>query len=409
MGVKSYTGGHFSNGSIRQILQQERYTGNTLFQKTYIDTFGSGKTKYNNGELPQYYVRNTHPAIISEETFNSVQEIRQKKRELGAFANPHIKTTALTSKIKCKHCNRSFQRTSRKLVNGRSRYWVCATRKAGQGNPCGTGDLHEEQLKKLISEVLEVDEFDDELFLERVDHIEVTGKDLLEFFMTDGSLITRTYVSTARKDAWTPEVRKKVSRQRRSKDARRIKNAASPYTGFIRCGRCGNSFYGQKLTLKDGTKVRYLRYRTKLSECPSNTIQESTLNALVCDVLGLDDYDEAAMDKAMDYFRRTATLDLDDTHGNTRDGIHTANMGGVYLGIVAGVGGLRIKEDGLHLSPRLPEKWDGYSFTVKHMGATINIQVRKNRCTLELLNGEPVTVFISGKKVKVKDKTKVDL
>jgi DNA invertase Pin-like site-specific DNA recombinase len=301
MGVKSYTGGHFSNSSIRQILQQERYTGNTLFQKTYIDTFGSGKTKYNNGELPQYYARNTHPAIISEETFNKVQEIRQKKRELGAFANPHIKTTALTSKIKCKHCNRSFQRTGRKLVNGRSRYWICATRKAGQGNPCGTGDLHEEQLKKLINEVLGVDKFDDDLFLEKVDHIEVTGKDLLEFFMSDGSLVTRTYVSTARKDAWTPEVRKKVSRQRRSKDARRIKNAASPYTGFIRCGICGNSFYGQKLTLKDGTKVCYLRCRTKLSECPSNTIQESTLNALVCDVLGLEEYDEAAMDKAMDY------------------------------------------------------------------------------------------------------------
>ena len=136
------------------------------------------------------------------------------------------------------------------------------------------------------------------------------------------------------------------------------------------------------------------------------TTHDSSLSTCVFSIMAAKLGD---MDKAMDYFRRTATLDLDDTHGNTRDGIHTANMGGVYLGIVAGFGGLRIKEDGLHLSPRLPEKWDGYSFTVKHMGATINIQVRKNRCTLELLNGEPVTVFISGKKVKVKDKTKVDL
>lgn len=298
MGVKSYTGDHFGNTSIRHILRQERYTGNTLFQKTYID---GGKTKYNNGELPQYYAKNTHPAIISEETFNKVQEIMQKKRKLGAFANPHIKTNTLTSKIKCKHCNRSFQRTTRKLVNGRSRYWICATRKAGQGNPCGTGDLHEEQLKKLICEVLRIDEFNDNLFLEQVDHIEVTGKDQLEFFMTDGSLIKRTYMSTARKDAWTPEIRKKVSYQRRRKDTHRIKNAASPYTVFIRCGKCGNSFYGQKSTLKDGTKVNYLRCRTRISECPSNAIQESTLNALVCDVLGLEEYDEAAMDKAMDY------------------------------------------------------------------------------------------------------------
>ncbi|MBY0584080.1 zinc ribbon domain-containing protein [Murdochiella sp. Marseille-P8839] len=119
--------------------------------------------------------------------------------------------------------------------------------------------------------------------------------------MTDGNLIKRTYVSTARKDAWTLEVRKKVSYQRRRKDTHRIKNAASPYTGFIRCGKCGNSFCGQKSTLKDVTKVNYLRCRTRISECPSNAIQESTLNALVCDVLGLEEYDEAAMDKAMDY------------------------------------------------------------------------------------------------------------
>ena len=96
--MKSYTGDHFGNTSIRHILRQERYTGNTLFQKTYID---SGKTKYNNGELPQYYAKNTHPAIIIEETFNKVQEIMHKKRKLGAFANPHIKTNTLTSKIKC--------------------------------------------------------------------------------------------------------------------------------------------------------------------------------------------------------------------------------------------------------------------------------------------------------------------
>ncbi len=59
-----------------------------------------------------------------------VQEIRHKKRELGAFTNQLIKTNVLTSKIKCKYCNISFQRASRKLVNGRSRYSIYATRKA---------------------------------------------------------------------------------------------------------------------------------------------------------------------------------------------------------------------------------------------------------------------------------------
>jgi site-specific DNA recombinase len=251
-------------------------------------------------DLLSSWAKEARSESISSPSSDKVQEIRQKKRELGAFANPHIKTSVVTAKIKCTHCNRSFQRAGKKNKTGHTRCWMCATRKAGQGNPCGTGDINEEQLKKIISEVLDIDEFDGEVFLEKVDHIDVTGKDHLEFFMTDGSLIHRTYVSTARRDAWTPEYKERYKKIKRSKDTSGLKNPASPYTGFIRCGRCGNSFYGQKLTLKDGTKVCYLRCRTKLSECPSNTIQESTLNALVCDVLGLEEYDEAAMDKAMD-------------------------------------------------------------------------------------------------------------
>ena len=51
MGVKSYTGGHSGKNSIRQILTLERHSGNTRIQKTYLEDV---KTKFNNGELPQY-------------------------------------------------------------------------------------------------------------------------------------------------------------------------------------------------------------------------------------------------------------------------------------------------------------------------------------------------------------------
>ncbi len=301
MGVKSYTGGHFSNSAIRAILKQERYTGNTLFQKTYIDTFGSGKTKYNRGELPQYYAENTHPAIISEETFQKAQELRSHKRALGAFANPHIKTSALTSKIRCRHCQRSFQRSSKNLKSGKYHGWMCATRKAGQGNPCGTGDLHEDQLKKIICDVLGIDEFDDDVFLERVDHIEVTGKDQLKFFMADGTTIHRTYESNARKDCWTPERRKKVSQDRRNKHKHPIKNAATPFTGMIRCGYCGNTFAAQKHTYSTGQIEYYLLCRTPAAQCPCNSIKESTLRELTHEVMELDTFDESKMDEQIDH------------------------------------------------------------------------------------------------------------
>ncbi len=117
------------------------------------------------------------------------------------------------------------------------------------------------------------------------------------------------------------------------------------------------------------------------------------------------------MEKAMDYFQQSATLDLDDTHGNTRDGIHTANMGGGYLSIVGGFGGLRIKEDGLHLRPRLPENWAGYIFRFQYEDSFIQCEVRKNHCALEVLEGPGVKLCVHGEKFKLKpqERTKVSI
>src|SRR5699024_10904260 len=56
-------------------------------------------------------------------------------------------------------------------------------------------------------------------------------------------------------------------------------------------------------------------------------------------------------EKAYGYFGESSKLDLFNTHHNTKDGIHTANMGGTYMAIVYGFGGLRVKESGLCLAP----------------------------------------------------------
>ena len=59
---------------IRGILQNERYTGDALLQKTYTTDPITKKQKKNRGELPQYLVKNCHPAIISHELFDLVQK-----------------------------------------------------------------------------------------------------------------------------------------------------------------------------------------------------------------------------------------------------------------------------------------------------------------------------------------------
>jgi alpha,alpha-trehalose phosphorylase len=102
------------------------------------------------------------------------------------------------------------------------------------------------------------------------------------------------------------------------------------------------------------------------------------------------------VDKAYQYFGESAKLDLFNTHKNTKDGIHTANMGGTYMAIVYGFGGVRIKEDGLHINPVLPKEWQEYSFRLLYENSKIEVKVNEDGCKLTLLVGEPTSVWLGG-------------
>lgn len=102
------------------------------------------------------------------------------------------------------------------------------------------------------------------------------------------------------------------------------------------------------------------------------------------------------VEKAYEYFMQTTRLDLDNTHHNTKDGIHTANMGGTYMGIVYGFAGLRIKEAGLFFNPVIPQKWEGYGFKVCYQSRVIEVQINRERSVFKLLEGEKIGFYISG-------------
>ena len=67
--------------TIRKILENEKYIGDVLSQKTYIVDFLSGKRVPNDGILPKYYVENDHAPIISHEDFFRVKEEKQRRAE----------------------------------------------------------------------------------------------------------------------------------------------------------------------------------------------------------------------------------------------------------------------------------------------------------------------------------------
>lgn len=103
--------------------------------------------------------------------------------------------------------------------------------------------------------------------------------------------------------------------------------------------------------------------------------------------------------KAYDYFIETARLDLDNTHGNTRDGLHMANMGGTWMSIVYGFAGLRLKESGLSLAPAIPSKWNGYAFRLQYQGIQLAIEINQDYLTLTLVEGDEFTMKLYGEEI----------
>jgi hypothetical protein len=140
-----------------------------LLQKEYISDPITKKRKKNHGELPQYYVENTHEPIIDMETFQFVQSEMARRRELGALANKSLNTCCFTGKIKCPHCGLSYMHNRRTKNSNYQEYWNCGSKKkkkVGDGCPVG-GTISHKSLLKACCEVLNLEEFDEEVFSTR--------------------------------------------------------------------------------------------------------------------------------------------------------------------------------------------------------------------------------------------------
>jgi len=123
------------------------------------------------------------------------------------------------------------------------------------------------------------------------------------------------------------------------------------------------------------------------------TTHDSSLStcvfSIIASMLGM-------VDKAYEYFGDSAKLDLMNTHKNTKDGIHAANMGGCYMAIVHGFAMLRIYEDYFSIAPVLPEAWEKYSFRFCYQTRLIQLRVTAKESSVELLEGSAVVMEFYG-------------
>lgn len=297
-GIRTINGCRFQDSSLKVILTNVTYTGNLLLQKEYITDPINGKRRKNHGELPQYYVENTHEAIIDQATFDYVQQEMTRRKALGAQANKSLNLTCFSGKIKCPYCHISYMHNPHRRKSNID-YWICGSRKkkkVGDGCPV-KGAMSEVALKKCCAEVLGLEEFDEIVFAEKIEHLEVPEKGHLTFFMRDGSVFTRECRNTGHQDCWTKEHRAVASEYRLKHSSERA--GSTCFTGKIKCGFCGMNY--QRATQSNADKkTRYWRCPSK-GEPDKKGLREDHLRELCAEVLHIDTFDEAAFTQAIDH------------------------------------------------------------------------------------------------------------
>ena len=148
--------------TLKKILQNEKYIGDALLQKTYTVDFLSKKRVVNNGIVPQYYVENSHEPIIPRGIFMQVQEelVRRANLYTGKNGKKRVYSSkyALSSIVYCSECGEIYRRVHWNNRGCRSIVWRCVSRLEEKGSDCTSPTVNEEVLQaavvKAINELL---------------------------------------------------------------------------------------------------------------------------------------------------------------------------------------------------------------------------------------------------------------
>ncbi|MEA1975224.1 MAG: glycoside hydrolase family 65 protein, partial [Bacillota bacterium] len=108
--------------------------------------------------------------------------------------------------------------------------------------------------------------------------------------------------------------------------------------------------------------------------------------------------------EAYSLYTKNVRLDIDNSHNNSNHGIHTAAMGGSWLGLVYGFGGMRINNKGLFFSPKTISELGSYSFIIKYKKGTLKVSVSLDNIKYELIKGKKIIFYSNTKKIKLNKK-----
>ncbi len=122
------------------------------------------------------------------------------------------------------------------------------------------------------------------------------------------------------------------------------------------------------------------------------TVHESSLSPCVHSIQAakLD-----RMEQAYTFYLRTSRLDLDDYNKEVHEGLHITSMAGTWMSIVEGFGGMRVKDNMLSFTPKIPKQWEGYSFKINFRNQILKVVVTQQETKFELEGAKELKILVN--------------
>ena len=187
--IPSPKGSVWRHKAILGILKNEKYIGDMLLQKCYSKDHLSKLKMRNNGELPKFYVKGSHPAIISRADFDAVQRIF---KEQAALSRPVCYDYDFKGMVFCGVCGCRYMRKK----NHGNYIWRCNAYNLDGLEACTSKQIPDSILHRLADEC-------DKL----IKKIFIMSENSVKFIFTDNTETTLKWANPSRRDSWTPEMR----------------------------------------------------------------------------------------------------------------------------------------------------------------------------------------------------------
>lgn len=143
--------------NIESILKNEKYIGDAILQKTYTVDFLEKKRVANDGIVPQYYIENSHPAIIPDHIFMETQAEMARRKALsknGGCRSAYSSRYALAGVIFCGNCGSPYWHLTWRPHGKKKVVWRCRKKSKEGAESCTGRNLREDKVHAAVVQAI---------------------------------------------------------------------------------------------------------------------------------------------------------------------------------------------------------------------------------------------------------------